>query len=139
EGGTDFAVVAVIEASVDEARALATKLGDALAARGIVYNLELTDDDDDARPMQIVGHSDLAVFKQRRAALREKGPRVSPSAPKLVLGERLRTGSQDVVHAGTYGDAPVLVTLTAKHAESLDTLRARLALPFDGIAPLVAV
>ena len=61
---------------------------------------------------------------------------------RIVLGERLRAGSSDEVRTGFLAADPsqrVLVTLTARHAESYATLADRLELPFSGIAALELV
>lgn len=58
---------------------------------------------------------------------------------RIVVGKLLRGGNADAVYLGTQGDKRYLVTLSTKHTEAHESIRRRMAFPFEGIAPLAFV
>lgn len=128
-GPGEFLVGGNLQTTHDEARRIARHLGDALAAAGLVYELELSPEQ--GGPDERFAHPDfgrITADARRRENL---------DASNLDIGERLQSGTADEVRRGTLRDQPVLLTFAGAHPESHESLRGRLALVFDGIAPLL--
>ena len=142
EGGSDFLLTGHVYGDEQDGRDAVRRILSALGEANIAYSIEVWRESDASERVKEANDRFAVVTAARRAAHNVASTANitgSLDGGRIVIGDRLRSGTGDEVRAGwLQGDpaARCLITLTGKHSEKYTTLRQSLELPVDGIAPL---